>query len=654
MITRWIALKQLGVTVLFATALVVAVSAPFQASAEEGLTPVTLQLKWRHQFQFAGYYAAKAKGFYEQVGLDVSIEEAQPGIDPIEQVLNGHADFGVGTSELILERSKGNPVVVLGVIFQHSPLNLITLENSGIDNVHELVGKRVMVEHNSAELLAYFKCEGFGKGEIEIVDHSFDTRDLLSGKVDAMSIYVTDEPYELERTGDDYNLFSPRACAIDFYGDNFFTLESTVLRSPNTVEAFRKATIQGWAYAMANIDETVDLILNHYSQSHSMPHLHYEARTMYELMRPDLIEPGYMTPGRWQHIAATYSELGFIDEAFDVKKMLYRNPGSTRNENYRRVVLFGGAGLLASLLILFTIANFYRQAKSNSHRLNTMFEYAPFGMIVLDNNFTIQSWNKYANKTFFWNSDEVLGKNLLDLIVPGNEKQQMQEKLRRVLEQNGPVHSENSNLRKDGEEIICEWINAPFKDSRNQNRFIVCIARDITARRRLEHELNTAANYDSLTGIANRRLIISLLKNAMTTATRMNKKVAVLFLDLDDFKEINDRYGHQAGDEILAVVAKRLQGAVRESDYVGRLAGDEFLVVLQHVDTLDDAAQVVNKINALIAEPCHIDDSLIHISVSVGVSLFPDDAEDLDQLIICADKLMYQCKDAHKQGKPKA
>ena len=105
------------------------------ASAEE----VTLQLKWKHQFQFAGYYAAKEKGFYQEAGLDVNILEAQAGIDPVREVVAGRAQFGVGTSELILNRYRGDAITVLGVIFQHSPLSLITLTASGIDHIHKLV-----------------------------------------------------------------------------------------------------------------------------------------------------------------------------------------------------------------------------------------------------------------------------------------------------------------------------------------------------------------------------------------------------------------------------------------------------------------------------------------------------------------------------------
>ena len=191
------------------------------AKAETQPEPVTLQLKWKHQFQFAGYYAAKEKGFFKEEGLDVTLLEATPNLDTVQEVVSERAQFGVGTSELVLSRHRGVPIVVLGVIFQHSPLVLITLTESGIDHIHKLVDRKVMIEPQSAELFAYLYQEGFTRKAIDLQHHSFDIDDLLNGKTDAMSIYVTDELYTLKQKNRSYNQFSPRMSGIDFYGDNF-------------------------------------------------------------------------------------------------------------------------------------------------------------------------------------------------------------------------------------------------------------------------------------------------------------------------------------------------------------------------------------------------------------------------------------------------
>jgi ABC-type nitrate/sulfonate/bicarbonate transport system substrate-binding protein len=143
------------------------------------LEKVTLQLKWKHQFQFAGYYAAQEKGYYREAGLDVSIVEAGPETDPVREVLDGRAQFGVSNSALILARVRGKPVVALAVIFQHSPFILAARRDDGIRTVHDLVGKRLMVEPHADEVFAYLRKEGVSEKLLQILPHSFDHQDLI-------------------------------------------------------------------------------------------------------------------------------------------------------------------------------------------------------------------------------------------------------------------------------------------------------------------------------------------------------------------------------------------------------------------------------------------------------------------------------------------
>lgn len=178
---------------------------------------------------------------------------------------------------------------------------------------------------------------------------------------------------------------------------------------------------------------------------------------------------------------------------------------------------------------------------------------------------------------------------------------------------------------------------------------VVCMTRDVTESR-LQQELKQAAHYDNLTGLVNRRLILELLRNAIATAKRMEKALAVLFLDLDGFKHINDAYGHQMGDELLKILALRLKGMIRESDYLGRLAGDEFLVVLQDIHSRSDAQQVIDKIQSVVEEPCYVEASILHITVSVGLALYPENGESLDALVLGSDKAMYQVKASRKRA----
>jgi len=610
---------------------------------DEPLEVVNLQLKWLHQFQFAGYYAAKEKGFYRDVGLDVNIIEAVPSIDPIQQVVSGHAEYGVGTSELLLNRYRGEPVVVLGVIFQHSPLSLITLQSSGLDHVHKLVKRRVMVEPNSAELLAYFYKEGFTEKAFDLQSHSFDVNDLLSGATDAMSVYVTDELYLLDKQNIAYYQYSPRLASIDFYGDNFFTLEQELKNHPERVDRFIAATLRGWRYAMQFPEEIIQLIYQHYSQRHSIDHLRYEAQKMRELMRPELIAPGYMHIGRWQHIAQTYHELNQLPEGFDVQSMLYFPNSEDDLQRLKTGLYYTGASLSILMLISLILFRFYRAAKINESRLNIMFDNAPISLILLDELQRVRRWNSQAEKTFLWSGSEIIGQNVM-MLVP----QKLQAEIKAVLDtvqfESRVIRYENDNLKKDGSELVCEWLNAPFKSRYDKKAFTLCMAQDITERKILERRLEQAAYHDSLTGLFNRAMVLELLKRAIAHATRQQTRLAILFVDLNGFKPVNDRLGHEAGDDLLKMIAKRLQGAVRETDTVGRLGGDEFLILLQDVDSLENAQNLANKLHEQIQLPLSIQNETLTITASIGISLYPDEGEDIYALIHLADQNMYRNK----------
>jgi signal transduction histidine kinase/ABC-type nitrate/sulfonate/bicarbonate transport system substrate-binding protein len=310
---------------------------------------VVLQLKWRHQFQFAGYYAALAQGYYRDAGLDVALQEAVPDRDPAQAVLSGQADFGVGTSDLVLLRDKGQPVVVLAAIFQHSPLVLLADRRAGVDDLHDLYNKPIMIEPLSAELFAYFRDEGIDPAKLHILPHTFDVRDLIDRKVAAMSGYSTDEVYQLKAAGLDFMTFTPRSGGIDFYGDNLFTTESEIRRHPARVRKFLAASLKGWDYALAHQAEIVDLILRDYSRRKSRAQLLFEAEATAQLMHPGLIETGHMNPGRWQHIAEVYGDFGMASRKFSLVGFLYDpNPRPDLRWAYWSL---GGLGAVAVLAL---------------------------------------------------------------------------------------------------------------------------------------------------------------------------------------------------------------------------------------------------------------------------------------------------------------
>ncbi len=169
----------------------------FSALAE----PIHLQLRWHHQFQFAGYYAALEKGYYQKAGLDVIIDEGTPDKKPVQEVLQGRAHYGVANSELLLERLRGSPLVALAAIYQHSPSVLLARKDAGIFSPDDLVGKKIMLLDKAvdADFVTMFYNEGVDSSRIQVMPSSYDINDLITGKVDAFNSYLTNEPYLLKK-----------------------------------------------------------------------------------------------------------------------------------------------------------------------------------------------------------------------------------------------------------------------------------------------------------------------------------------------------------------------------------------------------------------------------------------------------------------------
>jgi len=340
---------------------------------------IVLQLKWRHQFQFAGYYAAVEKGFYRDAGLEVIIQEASENIEPALSVLKGDAQFGIAGTDLLLLRAKGDPVVALAAIYQHSPMVFLCMESSGIENIHQLSGRRVMLESHSAELMAYLHVEGINHKSFELLPHSFGVKELISGGVDVISAYLTDEPFNLYNAGIPYRTFSPQSSGIDFYGDVLYTTEDQLTNYPERVKAFVAASVKGWQYAMANYQEIVDLIYSRYSQRHSRDHLLFEAQKSRPLILADVIEVGYMNIGRWHHILDKYVELGMINDrsAVDLEKFVFR--AEVRRESLIRQAIQLGEiffALVALALVIRMIQSYMKleELERNNRRINLKLE----------------------------------------------------------------------------------------------------------------------------------------------------------------------------------------------------------------------------------------------------------------------------------------
>ena len=315
------------------------------------LDTVTLQLKGPHTFQFAGYYAAIEQGFYREAGLTVNIKEGLAGIDPASEVATGKSEYATGGSSLLLARKAGKPVVLLAVIFQHSPYQLLARQTQSI---HDLAGKKLALEPQAQELLAYLKSEKIPLEHMSLLEHSQDPQDLINGRVDAISASSIFQPYYLDRANFNYQTYSPRSVGIDFYGDNLFTSERELKEHPDRVHAFRAASLRGWQYAMEHPDAVTNLILQKYSQRHPRQYFLYQAKQIQSLMHPELIEIGHSNPGRWRHIANTYADIGLLPEQYSLDGFFYNQP-----RKFNRSILYWSLFTALLLLMIAGLVSYY-------------------------------------------------------------------------------------------------------------------------------------------------------------------------------------------------------------------------------------------------------------------------------------------------------
>jgi signal transduction histidine kinase/ABC-type nitrate/sulfonate/bicarbonate transport system substrate-binding protein len=282
---------------------------------------------WLDQFQFAGFYVAKEKGFYKDVGLDVELKKYNSSISVLDEVINKKADFGTNSSSLIVDKSNGKNIVLLGSIFQSSPLILLALKDSKLKYLNDIKNKTLMIT-NEQERFATFSSmltsKGVNLSDLNLINHSFNVDDLINKKTDLMLAYTTNEPFILREKGYESTIFNPKDYGFDFYEELIFTTNEFAQNNPEIVKDFYKATIKGWEYAFENIDETVNLILNKYnSQNKSLASLLFEANEMKKLVYDKNGKIGTITTEKINLIINTYRVMGLLNNKIDVDDLIY-------------------------------------------------------------------------------------------------------------------------------------------------------------------------------------------------------------------------------------------------------------------------------------------------------------------------------------------
>jgi len=343
-------------------------------------------------------------------------------------------------------------------------------------------------------------------------------------------------------------------------------------------------------------------------------------------------------------------------ETVTAERLIGTDPATQRWMIVRYTPRFDATGKIIGLYSAATDIDELKRAELDLRRANWLlsshFENTPLAVIEWDPTFRVRRWSPQAEKIFGWREEELAGKHYREwrFVVDGDAAQAdaVTEKL--ITQREPRATSLHRNHRKDGRVIWCEWYNSSLRDDAGNIISILSLAQDVTTRVLAEERLVHQATHDSLTGLPNRTMLQDRLRQAISRARRGGHRIACMFIDLDRFKDVNDTLGHRIGDELLREMASRLSRVVRESDLLVRLSGDEFMVVLEQVTDLESPRFVASKLLDEIRQPSRIEGHEIHISGSVGISLFPDDAEDVESLLKNADMAMYRAKELGKNA----
>ena len=247
---------------------------------------VSLQLKWKDSFQFAGFYMAKEKGFYKKAGLDVTLKELDSKTNLVDSVLDGKATYGVGDSALIYYRLQNKPIVLMMPIFESTPLALLTTKN--VKSLQDFKSKKLMINEfslNSPAILSMLYLSNIDMKRFNPKSGVFSVEDMLKQNLDLYSVYIPNQPYYLKKHHIKYHLFTPKEYGLDFYGDMLFTSEKEINNHFNRAVAFMDASKKGWEYAFSHLNETIDVIEKKYNSQHfSKDELLYQAKEYQKLV----------------------------------------------------------------------------------------------------------------------------------------------------------------------------------------------------------------------------------------------------------------------------------------------------------------------------------------------------------------------------------
>jgi polar amino acid transport system substrate-binding protein len=744
---------------------------------DNGLEKISVQLLWLHQFQFAGYYMAKEKGFYKNSGLDVELKEFKYGMNVTDEVIDGKSNFGIGRSSLIIERIQNKPITILGATFQKSPHILLSKKSSNINTVSDLKNKRIMITSDliaSASIVAMLASKGIPLKDINKQEHTFDLNDLIEENTDIMGAYVSNEPYQLKEKGIEYHILDPADYGFDLYGDLLFTSKEELSRYPNRVEAFYKATLKGWQYAFSHIKETAKLIHTKYNtQNKSLDALLYEGRVLKKYAYVDNIKLGHVDINKVRRIADIYLILGLIEKEGMIDDILYTDFKDNAklkftqkelnwiedhpvikvaaHENYKPFEYIDTTehkGMVPAYLdilekkigVRFHVEKSYSclqiKKKINSKdvdmvgmsisradqtqyvnytkpylsfpvsiitRDNVSYLHGPrqlkdkkvvvtegsitqellsgkypqmdfVGVPTIDEGLKMVSYgDAFAFLENIATSSHYIKENgLSNLKVSGDMGYHLE--LAMAVRKDWPEFTSilqktmDSITEKEKDQIYSQWVFFNHEQEMDYYLVIKIIAgsivlllipivwvillrNQIIKRKKVEKELKEAVKKttklsltDTLTGISNRLYIDQFLEEEIQRSQRYGNNLSIILIDIDNFKHVNDQYGHIIGDKVLIDMAGIISPMIRKTDVFGRWGGEEFLIICTETD-LNTAVEIAEGIRTKI--DAYDFKAVGSKTVSMGVTAFiPNDT--MGSIISRADKALYRAK---KNGK---
>lgn len=469
-----------------------------EANKPAPLKKIRLQLKWHHQFQFAGYYAAQIQGYYREAGLDVELMEGSPQRLSLEKILAGEADFGVTDTDVLLARMQGKPVVVCAAVFQHSPYIMLSLTDYGITKPSDLVDKRLMVSANQgeAELRAMIMQEGLPKDRIHLQPHTWNHLDLLEKRVDALSAYATVEPIQIRQLGRSPAVIRFSDYGVDFYGDTLFTTEALIRKDRALVRNFVQASMKGWDYAMSHRDEMIEHILQMpgvKERGIRRENLEFESREMIPLIQSDLVEVGHMNAGRWERIARIFAETGVVNEVQNLKGFIFEpDPRPDLTPLFWGVAITGiivGLAVLWTLQLRRQVELRTREVKEGQQKLSAILNNTFQLQNLLDPEGRLVEVNSAALQFSGIKAEMVLGKWLWETVgwigTPvGQEK--LRDAVRQIQQGQNRVVFESQHSDRLGNEHTIDFSVRSVREEDGRLRFIMVEGHDITDRKKAE------------------------------------------------------------------------------------------------------------------------------------------------------------------------